>query len=169
MIKLPALDDPSEEAQQAAFMMLMGIVAAKGFAAAEAFMEGRPIIDMPMTVDAREMCVEFLHAIPNGGTRGSDPRSARIAGAAMKASGVKAGVPDLFFPLPMGEYAGLYIEFKSPRYRNTRDHNLSSYQLKFIRHARLVAYRVDIVFNWREAFELVKSYVITKPLPIQTI
>ena len=36
-------------------------------------------------------------AIPNGGTRGADAKSRMIAGARLKAEGVRAGVPDLVF------------------------------------------------------------------------
>ncbi|MDB6134216.1 MAG: hypothetical protein JWM59_2459 [Verrucomicrobiales bacterium] len=36
-------------------------------------------------------------AIPNGGTRGADARSRAIAGAHLKAEGVRAGMPDLLF------------------------------------------------------------------------
>ena len=50
--------------------------------------------------------LEWLYHIPNGGKRG------KIEAARFKAMGVKAGVPDLCLPVPMGRYHGLYIEMK---------------------------------------------------------
>jgi len=58
--------------------------------------------------------LKLLHAIPNGGTRGGDKRSAMIAGANMKAEGAKAGVSDIMLPVARQGYHGFYIEMKAP-------------------------------------------------------
>lgn len=58
--------------------------------------------------------LDMLHAIPNGGKRGNDKRSAMIAGANMKAEGQKPGVSDLFLPVAAHGYHGFYIEMKAP-------------------------------------------------------
>lgn len=47
-----------------------------------------------------------VFAIPNGGMR--HKRTA----AMLKAEGVRAGVPDLFLPIPKGGYCGLFVEMK---------------------------------------------------------
>ena len=52
---------------------------------------------------------DYLIAIPNGGKR-----NAREGGR-MKAQGVTASIPDLFFHLPIGLYAGLWLEMKRPK------------------------------------------------------
>ena len=51
--------------------------------------------------------LERLMHIPNGGSR--HPAEA----AHLKRMGVRAGVPDLFLPYPVGDYHGLWIELKS--------------------------------------------------------
>ena len=50
--------------------------------------------------------LRLLHSIPNGGYR--PPKTAAI----LKATGVKAGVPDICLPVARGGYHGLYIELK---------------------------------------------------------
>ena len=50
---------------------------------------------------------DLLIAIPNGGKRNA------IVAAKMKAEGVVAGVPDLFFAHPSGEWHGLFLEMKN--------------------------------------------------------
>lgn len=47
-----------------------------------------------------------LFAIPNGGKRG------KATAGRLKASGVKAGVPDLFWPVARNGHHGLFIEMK---------------------------------------------------------
>jgi len=54
----------------------------------------------------REPALRLLFAIPNGGKR-----SIKTA-KALKAEGVKAGVPDLFLPVPRGGFLGCFIEMK---------------------------------------------------------
>ncbi len=52
---------------------------------------------------------DYLIAIPNGGYR-KGLEAARLIGL-----GVKAGVSDVFLPLPRPGYHGLWIEMKKPR------------------------------------------------------
>lgn len=58
--------------------------------------------------------LDLYHAVPNGGSRGSDKRSAMIQGATMKAEGAKAGVSDTFLPVARRGYHGFYLEMKAP-------------------------------------------------------
>ncbi|MBF0214202.1 MAG: VRR-NUC domain-containing protein [Magnetococcales bacterium] len=50
--------------------------------------------------------LEMMFAIPNGGARTG------IAGALMKAEGVKKGVPDILLPVKRGGHSGLFVEMK---------------------------------------------------------
>lgn len=59
----------------------------------------------------------LLFHIPNGGSRN------KIEAVHLKQQGVKAGVPDLFLPVPRGGWAGLFIELKAGRNKPTRMQN----------------------------------------------
>lgn len=56
--------------------------------------------------------LRWLHAIPNGGSRGSTSTDAARVGARMRAEGVRKGVADIFLPVKCGQFCGLYIELK---------------------------------------------------------
>ena len=47
------------------------------------------------------------YAIPNGGYRN------KVTAAILKQTGVKAGIPDMAFPIKRGKFNSLYIELKT--------------------------------------------------------
>lgn len=55
----------------------------------------------------------YIFHVPNGGYR--DVREARN----FKRAGVRAGVPDLLWPLPRGKYIGLAMELKAGKNSTT--------------------------------------------------
>lgn len=55
-----------------------------------------------------------VFAIPNGGLRH------KHTAAMLRAEGVRPGVPDLFVPVPKGDYAGLFVEMKDVNGRKPR-------------------------------------------------
>ncbi len=62
--------------------------------------------------------LKWLHHIPNGGKR------SKTEAVRFKLAGVKAGVADLFLPLPIPGYsAGLYIEIKSTEGKPSKEQN----------------------------------------------
>lgn len=88
---------------------------------------------------------DMVYAIPNGGDR-----QASVA-ASLKAEGVKAGVPDLCYPVPRWQYAGLYIEFKKPGEERKAKGGRSDKQIEW--HKRLIEkrYAVVTVYGWQAA------------------
>lgn len=81
----------------------------------------------------------MAYAVPNGGKR--DP----VTAARLKAEGVKSGVPDVCYPVPFGNYAGLYIELKVDKGR-TSD-NQEGWHERLRRHHHAVA----TCWGWRAA------------------
>jgi hypothetical protein len=110
--------------------------------------------------------LKWLHAIPNGGSRGDDERSRAIRGANLKAEGVKAGVPDIFLPVPRYkqseadsqvmqiEYCGLYIEMKKPGVNKA-----SKEQLEFKEFIQKNRYGWILCDNWITAVANIEAYL----------
>lgn len=103
--------------------------------------------------------LRWAHAIANGGSRGDDDKSRKIRGGALKAEGVRAGVPDVFLPWPTGMWAGLYIEMKKPQGEKSRAGKLSEEQENFRDYARAAGYGWMMCYTWIEAKEVIKQYL----------
>ena len=93
-----------------------------------------------------------LYATPNGEHR-TDSVAARL-----KAEGVKAGVLDLFLPVPIGfigkiKYSGFYLEMKKPGGKFTLE------QSEFAEKAWKDGYYVGIYFDWDPALRALKLYL----------
>lgn len=67
--------------------------------------------------------------------------------------GVKAGVPDLFYPVPMNGYHGLFIEMK------TETGRLRPEQKKWIKALETFGYKCVVAHGWTEAKEALEGYV----------
>ena len=96
---------------------------------------------------AKYPCLEWIHAIPNGGARD------QIVGKKLKDEGVKSGVLDIFLPVPNTKYHGLYIEFKAGR--NT----LSFEQIRFKAFVESQGYLVGVFYNEGKAFDFLVKYL----------
>lgn len=90
----------------------------------------------------------LCHAIPNGGSRHP------IEAVHLKAQGVKAGIPDIFLPVPRGQYHGLYIEMK-----RRKGGRLSIEQSKMIGRLRGQGYRCEVCRGWEEARDVIEEYM----------
>jgi len=95
----------------------------------------------------------WVFAIPNGGLR--DMRTA----VNLKAEGVKAGVPDIFFPVPKGYYFGCFIEMKQEKYRNHKNGGCSDEQVKYIEYLRSEGYYCAVCYSWEEARDVLINYL----------
>lgn len=100
---------------------------------------------------------DYLFAIPNGGFRH------KIEAARMKGLGVKAGVSDLFFPVPIGSYNGCWIEMKKPRsaFKSASEikRAATSDQLSWQKLMRLAGYRAEICYGFEEARQVLSQYI----------
>lgn len=92
--------------------------------------------------------IYLAHAIPNGGTRSIKE------GAALKAEGVKCGIPDVFIPIPKEIYIntdigyklyhGLYIEFKSKGNTPSEDQRIMMLMLDSLGYKVICVNTLDI-------------------------
>lgn len=108
----------------------------------------------------------WLHAIPNGGLR------TKATGARLKAEGVKAGIADLFLPVPVTHverhsglshhgielaatkfYHGLYIEVKTRTGRQTKE------QREFESAMVDNGYKYKIVRSMQEGIDAILEYI----------
>ena len=90
---------------------------------------------------------ELLFAIPNGGKR---QMSVAIR---LKATGLKAGIPDIFFPVSSAPLNGLFIEMKYGRGR------VQPAQAVWHNLLREQDYAVEICYSAVDAIDTIKRYL----------
>lgn len=91
--------------------------------------------------------LDLIFHVPNGGYRN------KFEAANLKRQGVKAGVPDIFLPVPNKKYHGLFIEMKWGK--NTCSHNQKEWILKLSEQG----YKVNVCYSSLEAIEVIKEYL----------
>lgn len=91
--------------------------------------------------------LKWLFHIPNGGHRN------KATAGRLKAAGVKKGVPDLCLPVPLGGYAGLYIEMKYGANIPTKE------QREWLDFLNSVGYYVAICYTCEEAIKTITQYI----------
>lgn len=92
--------------------------------------------------------LSLMFAVPNGGDR--HPAVA----AKLKAEGVKAGVPDIFLPVPRNGYHGLFIELK--RAKGGRP---TIAQKQWIEDLTTQGYRAEICHGAEQAISTILDYL----------
>lgn len=93
-----------------------------------------------------EKLAHMAFAIPNGGKR--DP----ITAGRLKAEGVKAGVPDICWPVPLGGFGSLYIELKVDLNKASDKQDSWHDELRACGHA------VATAWGWRAARSAFTDY-----------
>ena len=88
-----------------------------------------------------------IFAIPNGGLRHP------AVGRKLKSEGVRPGVPDLFLPVPRGNFHGLFIEMKAKGGRVT------SQQSEELEELTGDGYMTAICWGWDSARDTIESYL----------
>lgn len=92
-------------------------------------------------------CLKLMFAVPNGGERN------KIVAAKMKAEGVKAGVLDIFLPVPSKGFHGLFIEMKVGRNKPTPG------QVDFACAVSDLDYCCVLCYSWEGAREQILKYL----------
>lgn len=90
--------------------------------------------------------LNWMYANANGGKRNARE------GRRLKAQGVKAGVWDIFLPLPMHDYHGLFIEMKHGKNKLTKK------QSEFGQFVHEQGYLTATCYNWDEARRVITDY-----------
>jgi hypothetical protein len=99
----------------------------------------------------------LYYAVPNGGLRD------KVTAAKLKATGVKAGVPDLVIAEPRGGRPGLYVEMK-----RRMGGRLSASQRDWIAKLRARGYQAEACAGAEAAMEVIDRYLRGEPWMIQT-
>ena len=121
----------------------------------------------------------LMHHIPNGGSRnkaeaaklkrmGSSShnwrRPCRLLGTTSRhRAGVKAGVPDIFLPVPRNGRHGLYIELKAGKNTATKE------QREFIEDVKSLGYDAEVCRGWEEAAAAILQYLTGKAVSAEDI
>lgn len=93
---------------------------------------------------------DYLFHIPNGGKR------SKVQGAIFKRLGVKAGVSDLFLPIPVGGQPGLWLEMKPPKKYKSR---VSESQDVWLKRMLKQGYAAFVCYGWEDARERILEYL----------
>ena len=85
--------------------------------------------------------------------------TSKSQGSKFKASGGKAGFPDLQLCLPVNDYHGLFIELKVDAYRGKKKGVISPHQKLVISDLNAVGYLAVICFGFDQVIEVITMYL----------
>ena len=94
--------------------------------------------------------LKWMHAIANGGYRN------KKEAARLKRQGVKAGVADIFLPLPTDQHQGLYLEMK--RRKQDGRSRVTDNQGDFLFAMTELGYKCVVCHGVDEAIQTIKEY-----------
>ena len=90
--------------------------------------------------------LDLLHCSLNG------VKLSALQATKSKQQGMLSGVPDLFLPVPIGGYHGLFIEMKSEKGRVTEN------QHWFLTNAESLGYKTAVCYSSKEAISAIEAY-----------
>jgi len=94
--------------------------------------------------------LDLLHCSLNG------VKLSALQATKSKQQGMLSGVPDLFLPVPIGGYHGLFIEMKSEKGRLTEN------QQWFLSNAESLGYKTAVCYSAKEAIDAIEAYYSDK-------
>jgi len=100
--------------------------------------------------------LRWMHSIPNGGSR--NVREARR----LVQQGVRSGVFDVFLPVPVAQWCGLYIEMK--RRRADGPSKVTPNQADFMIAMTDRGYKCVVCYGFTEATAEIKQYLDAKQI-----
>lgn len=106
--------------------------------------------------EGRLLMLQWMFAIPNGGSRGSTKAQAMAVGGRLKATGVKAGVSDIFLPYPRHNCNGLFIEMKRA---DGVPSDVSKIQKEFGGAMQANGYGFVVCYGWIQARDMILMYL----------
>ena len=148
-------------------------VAARWMAEHPLHLKRSSLASLPVSPDDRW---SWLHAIPNGGSRGSNAQDAAIVGGRMKAEGVRAGVADICLPVPCRRWVegaplastwhGLYLEMKRTASAKVQASGsmLAPAQKAFGAYVQRQGYCYSVGYGYVQGFNLICAYLNGKGL-----
>lgn len=92
--------------------------------------------------------LDLMYAIANGGYR------KKTTAGRLKATGVKAGVPDICLPVARGGYFGMYVELKRVKGSKT-----SECQKEWMAALNAQGYLAIVCYGWEEARKMIVQYL----------
>lgn len=153
----------SEHAHQVAYFAWCAVAFQHGFDIADKWNETGDLTFAKSVCIAKPVrSLKWVHAIPNGGSRGDDEKTRAIRGGMLKAEGVRNGVADVFLPWPSGGFMGLYIEMKKPSLKPvkpTSKGGLSDDQIEFGADMKEVGYGWICCYSWEDAARVTRDYL----------
>jgi len=102
-------------------------------------------------------CLEWLHHIPNGGTRN------KIEAGRLKAMGVRRGICDLFLPYPSKGYHGLVLEMKHDATglsELAKTSMVSTEQKNYLDYCAANGYACGVCYGFEEAVRALEWYLM---------
>lgn len=101
----------------------------------------------------RHPMAKMAFAIPNGGKRDA------ITAAKLKAEGVKAGVADICYPIPLQGKHGLWIEMKKPKVGKVADK-----QSDWAINMSICGHATTTCYGWKAARQAFLDYANNLPV-----